>query len=200
MGLKTLVKVGEVTNLSDARYCAGMGVELIGFNLDKSGENYVSLETFTAITGWIEGVHYVAEFENSTLEEITETLTNYEVAFLQVSTTELVDALMVTHPDKKIILKLETEANDFHQTIEAYSDKVSYILVESTKDTLPEIKTPGAPILLGSGVTAESLEHVLSAINPTGIALKGSPEIRPGYKNFDELADILEALETEGYE
>ena len=70
MGLKTLVKVGEVSNLSDARYCAGMGVELIGFNLDKSSANYVSIETFTAITGWIEGVEFVAEFENSSLEEI----------------------------------------------------------------------------------------------------------------------------------
>ena len=32
--LKTIVKVSEVNNLSDARYCAGMGVEYIGFSMD----------------------------------------------------------------------------------------------------------------------------------------------------------------------
>jgi len=30
-----------------------------------------------------------------------------------------------------------------------------------------------------------------------GIALKGGEEITPGYKDFDELADILEKLELE---
>ena len=200
MGLKTLVKVGEVSNLSDARYCAGMGVELIGFNLDKSSANYVSVETFTAITGWIEGVQFVAEFENSSLNEINEMMNEYEVSFLQVNSTALVDELIAANTDKKIILKLSSSSTTFNQTIEAYSDKVSYFLTEATDDKLPELQTYGAPILIGSGVSVESLEHILSVMHPAGIALKGSPEIRPGYKDFDELADILEALETEDYE
>ena len=29
MPLKTFVKVGNITNLSDARYCAGMGVDML---------------------------------------------------------------------------------------------------------------------------------------------------------------------------
>lgn len=200
MGLKTLVKVGEVSNLSDARYCAGMGVGLIGFNLDKSSANYVSLETFKAITGWIEGVEFVAEFETSSLEEISEMMEEYEVSFLQINSTTLVDELIAADLDKKLILKLSTDTASFNQTIEAYSDKVNYFLLESTEDKLPDLQTYGAPILLASGVKAESLEYILSDMHPAGIALKGSPEIRPGYKNFDELADILEALETEDYE
>ncbi len=200
MGLKTLVKVGDVCNLSDARYCAGMGVELIGFNLDKSSTNYVSLETFTAITGWIEGVEFVAEFEKSSLEEILEMLEEYEVSFIQINTPSLVDELISAEVSHKLILKLSTDTASFNQTIEAYSDKVSYFILESSDDKLPDLQVHGAPILLESGVNAESLEHILSTLHPAGIALKGSPEIRPGYKNFDELADILEALEIEDYE
>ena len=41
MGLKTLVKVSEVNNLSDARYCAGMGVEMIGFSLDENHPKFI---------------------------------------------------------------------------------------------------------------------------------------------------------------
>ena len=33
MALNTLTAVTEINNLSDARYCAGMGVDIIGFNL-----------------------------------------------------------------------------------------------------------------------------------------------------------------------
>ncbi len=35
MALKTIVKVGNITNLSDARYCAVMGVDMLGFCLNK---------------------------------------------------------------------------------------------------------------------------------------------------------------------
>ena len=42
--LKTQVKVSSITNLSDARYCAGMGVDLLGFPIQE-----ISLEKFTEI-------------------------------------------------------------------------------------------------------------------------------------------------------
>ena len=197
MGLKTLVKVGDVTNLSDARYCAGMGVELIGFNLDKTNENYVTPENFKAITGWLEGVQFVAEFNTSTIEEIQSSLLEYTVAYIQVNSPQLIDELINSSIQVKLILKLSTENPHFTQTIEAYSDKVSYILLESENDSLPNINLPGAPIILGTGIKTENLEHILTTLHPLGIALKGSPEIRPGYKDFDELADILEALETD---
>ncbi|MFM1835376.1 MAG: hypothetical protein RJA04_63, partial [Bacteroidota bacterium] len=48
--LKTLVKVSAITNLSDARYCAGMGVDLLGFPLGK-----ISIDQFTEIRNWLAG-------------------------------------------------------------------------------------------------------------------------------------------------
>jgi phosphoribosylanthranilate isomerase len=43
--------------------------------------------------------------------------------------------------------------------------------------------------------TAESL---LSNIHIKGIALQGGVEERPGLKTYDQLSNILEALEEEG--
>ena len=46
MALKTSVIINEVINLSDARYCAGMGVDYIGFRIDENHDKYVDLENF----------------------------------------------------------------------------------------------------------------------------------------------------------
>ena len=61
MPLKTFVKVGCITNLSDARYCAGMGVDMLGFRAVESQENYIKPSQFQEIRGWIAGPLVVAE-------------------------------------------------------------------------------------------------------------------------------------------
>ncbi len=62
MALKTLVYLRDINNLSDARYAAGMGVELTGFRLDPQDESSLTPEMFREITGWIAGVKTVGEF------------------------------------------------------------------------------------------------------------------------------------------
>src|SRR5688572_15531110 len=61
MPLKTLVKVGNITNLSDARYCAGMGVDMLGFRVIEGQENFVAPKLFQEIRGWVAGPKVVAE-------------------------------------------------------------------------------------------------------------------------------------------
>ena len=46
MPLKTIVKVGSITNLSDARYCAGMGVEMLGFNVVAGHESFIDAKKY----------------------------------------------------------------------------------------------------------------------------------------------------------
>ena len=61
MALKTIVKVGSITNLSDARYCAGMGVEMLGFAFDPSHGYYLQAIQFNEIIKWVSGVTIVGE-------------------------------------------------------------------------------------------------------------------------------------------
>ena len=58
MSLVTKVKAANITNLSDARYCAGMGVDWIGFPLSQ-----VNPTVFSEITGWLSGPQWVVEFQ-----------------------------------------------------------------------------------------------------------------------------------------
>jgi len=72
MSLKTKVKISQVTNLSDARYCAGMGVHYLGFNFVAGHEFYVQPEHFMEIRSWITGPELVGEFEDSDISRIRE--------------------------------------------------------------------------------------------------------------------------------
>ncbi len=198
MALKTLVKVGEVNNLSDARYCAGMGVELIGFQLENDHEKFVDQNTYKAITGWLEGVKFVGEFESSSFESIQEAHKNYEFDFVQVADPSIVEE--VKKLEIPVILK--TNLQDWEalpKTLDA-----DYLLVESEKEQLSdddkvklEEVAQSLPVILGFGLEADSVADLLDNSAIKGIALKGGEEIRPGYKDFDELADILEAIEEE---
>ena len=67
MSLKTFVKVGNITNLTDARYCAGMGVNQLGFNVEDPN---FTVEKFKEITGWLEGIEYVAEFDKLAADKV----------------------------------------------------------------------------------------------------------------------------------
>jgi phosphoribosylanthranilate isomerase len=58
MSLKTKVKAGNITNLSDARYCAGMGVDWLSFPAEK-----VNPVKFKEITDWVTGPQFVLEAE-----------------------------------------------------------------------------------------------------------------------------------------
>ena len=63
MALKTTVKVSKVNNLSDARYCAGMGVNQLGFNIEPDHENYTDPKSFKELADWVSGVEFVGEIE-----------------------------------------------------------------------------------------------------------------------------------------
>ena len=61
--LKTKVILSDVTNLSDARYASGMGVDYIGFNIDPENDQYVTSDQVKMITEWLSGVGIIGNIE-----------------------------------------------------------------------------------------------------------------------------------------
>lgn len=207
MSLKTFVKISGVNNLSDARYCAGMGVNILGFNLDPLSEAYVPPEKFNAIREWISGVALAAEFSLSPAQAIVQQLKNFpSLDYLQIENPH--DLSDVMHLNIPLILPVDVIKFNTMKSIEAYMDEYQevvryYLLVSSSAGTsspLFEEILPLAekyPVLLEYGVDAENVMQLIEQTSIAGIALRGGDEIRPGYKHFDELADILEAIEVE---
>ncbi len=85
--------------------------------------------------------------------------------------------------------------------------KPDYLVVESHHKELKEEElhiitklSKEHKVFIGAGITKENVESILEETKAYGIALQGGNEIRPGYKDYDALADILEALEVDDLE
>ena len=205
MALGSFVYISDVDNLSDARYAAGMGVDLIGFKLDPADEHALNPEKFKEVSEWISGVKRVGEFRDSTPGEVKKLLDQFDIDYLLISDESQLHEF--SQLDKPLILQIivdkETE-NNLASTLHYCSGSVDYFLLESEKADFDEkeeefIRTFSSqfPIILGYGVNKENADTIVSNLNLKGISLKGSSETRPGYKDFDEMADILEELEID---
>jgi phosphoribosylanthranilate isomerase len=206
--LTRTVKISNVTNLSDARYCAGMGVEMLGFSIDQDSPNYISPKKFEEICSWLAGVQLVAESSQSDPELLLKALSEYPVHYVQVETPGLLTYLQ-SELNLPLILRVSVDtydANDIYSILSRYGDEVAYFLLESDANTTLSEEWANVlaklakeyPILIGFGLDDENTVNNLTETFPEiGIALRGSEEIRPGYKDFGSMMDILEALEEE---
>lgn len=207
MALRSFVKISAVTNLSDARYCAGMYVNLIGFDLEENSKNFTSSQKFNEITGWLSGVDFVAEFQSTHPEKILTLVQEYNgISFIE--TMEETYLRMLVNSSYGIILKKELESeedlDDLIAKAQFFKDfgVVLYLVSESLElnvSLIKKLKTlaSSADVLLGFGIEPETVGKTIEETGIKGIALEGGEEIKPGLKDFDELAEILEALEVE---
>jgi len=205
MALKTFVKTGSINNLSDARYCAGMGVDMLGFTLDPKSPDFVDEAAFREIVGWVSGVKIVGEMGKRPAHEAAELLSRYAVDYLQTDDARALASL--ADLNVPLILRADFAENSQSSLKEiclTSQPYVDFILLESDNVVLTEYEmsflrrlSSRYPILLGFGFGASNIHFLLEELPIKGIALRGSQEIKPGLKDFDELAEILEALETE---
>lgn len=203
MALKTFVKIGKISNLSDARYCAGMGVDILGFPLDPSSEESITHETFKEITEWISGVDLAGEFGNASLEEIKYCVISCDLQVIEITDIDLVEPVAAL--GKKVIFKMivarEEDLASLKSKLSYLDELVKYVLVscENTKlyeslDDFIRFYNGNVNLLKGYGIEETVIEDLAKF---PGIELQGSPEERPGFKDYGQVMDILEELEEE---
>jgi phosphoribosylanthranilate isomerase len=204
MALKTLVKISEVNNLSDARYCAGMGVEMLGFTLDENHPKFIDIAKLREISVWISGPKVVGEFSGENIQNINYLSEQLNLDFIQLNHPVQPEQMkLVRFPiiqklemDKFSISELEIMMNERAALVDFFLLEDGADILEKNKETIKSWAEK-YKIILGAGVTMSNIDKILNEINPAGIALKGGEELKPGLNNFDELRDILEILETE---
>ena len=185
--LKRKVLVTGISNLSEARYCAGMFVDYLCFELNKTHEDYISLEKVLEIKNWLSGLKVggrVAEWPSDMNEEAWQKL---GLDFLIIA-----DAGLTAKAKEKVseLFFEVTSANDSEKT-EAFE----HILLNSPE--LPQTSEGHPSIFAGNNIALSELDDILENENFQGIALKGSLEISPGVSNYDDLMDVLEALDED---
>ncbi|MBL7872624.1 MAG: hypothetical protein JNM78_13490 [Cyclobacteriaceae bacterium] len=190
MSLKTKVKAGNITNLSDARYCAGMGVDWLGFPA-----NAIDPKTFAEITAWVSGPQFVLEIANHSLLE------EYQVEFIQINCKEI--AKTSTNSKARLIVTLAfADWDTSKELIGKNKDRIEFLLIthlagDNQRDSeIIKSMSDLVDVYIDLDSAPYSLDDVLT-FKIAGINISGNQELKPGLKDYAELADVLEQLEVD---
>jgi len=194
MALKTKVKVGNITNLSDARYCAGMGVDLLGFPV--GGADGISLEKFKEINGWVTGPELVLEIASA--ENATELIEQFYGNHIEIDAS----LLPLLKDIKDLSLLVRVELNNWSKiasNLHPYKQYIKFLVAKNFQDASMKVIKEAAQhysILAEYNEEDGELEELLD-LPVEGIALKGTDELKPGLKDYQQLSGILERLEID---
>ncbi|MEM6735034.1 MAG: hypothetical protein AAGC64_04975 [Bacteroidota bacterium] len=201
MALKTFVKISNVNNLSDARYCAGMMVDIIGFDIDPTSANRISPEDFKEITEWVAGVKFAGEFLHSTKATIVEASNEYLIDFIQIEDFEQVEEIHLL--GKPMIFKMHIENAEDVAKIKSklsYLDELVRIVILkcSNEDLFEKIDDQigyyNGNLKLLKGYGLENNQHLEKF---PGLELEALKEERPGFKDYGQVMDVLETIEED---
>ena len=191
MPLKSIVKVSHLSNLSDARYCAGMGVDLLGFGVIPGTEHYVPPALFQDIRGWISGPKIIAELYGiSSAQDVRSANETYAPDYFELT----IDEFRAYRDDLTLPCIVYFPSVAEARSLSG-SDGISHILVDEST-SCPDTSPIRLPVLINI-TSLVKLEEKLADGCFHGYVLGGPRELRPGVTNYDQLGVILEALEED---
>ena len=200
MSLKYFVKVGNVNNLSDARYCSAMGVNQLGFKLNDLDNNSSKIDNIKEIIGWINGVDTVAEFVNNDVEFINSIIKIELFDFIQLNHKINIDDVNIN--PKRIIISINhiDELNEFFvdDLIKKFSE-ISYLIIENvelfTSSQLYKLSN-NFKILINTTLNFIEIEDLINKYSFLGFNLYGSDEIKAGFKDYNSISDTLDLIQN----
>ncbi|MCB0568434.1 MAG: N-(5'-phosphoribosyl)anthranilate isomerase [Phaeodactylibacter sp.] len=211
--LKTNVKASSVTNLTDARYFAAWEVAWLGFNFDAGSDRYIQPQLMKAIREWVDGVKAVGEFNMQAPEEIRAAAELLALDAVQVGMfTDLsaLDSLGLGVPViQELVLESVAGLDAAAEQMARGKASVDIFLLNFDKNGMRWSELLPAErerlrllcreyhILLSIGLAPGEAASLLEEVAPYGISLQGGDEEKVGFKSFDELDDLFEAIEAE---
>lgn len=211
--LKTKIKASSVTNLTDARYFAAWEVEWLGFNLDPGTENHVSPATVQAMKEWVDGVKIVGEFNLQEAKDILASVDILGLDAVQLGTFASLETLQALHAQgvpvlQELVVEELSDLGVLSTQMEARSGLAAYFLLDFAKNGLSWAAVQDSvlaellqlaedfPLLLNLPFPVSEVEEVLEQTGAAGFIVQGGEEEKVGFKSFDELDGLFEALEV----
>ncbi len=188
MALKTKIKVGNITSLSEARYCAGMGVDFLGFPLKDIEKD---IQQFTGISSWISGPQLVVECQspNSIDPLLWEQLS---VDFIQI---DLENLSQLTELGKPLFISMPDELNnEMINCLNARKDSIEYVITSEIgwKGNLNSLRY--FKVMIKDSLEDMDWDKIINN-GAAGFSLQGRQETSPGIHDYERLSSILDVLE-----
>ena len=198
MSLKYFVHVSSISNLSDARYCSGMMVDSLGYNLDENSNNILSIDSVKEISQWVNGVNFIAEFYNSSEEHINKILENEIFDAIQLNMENKIKN--INFNDGKVLIRISNpnEINKNTNKIlgENFPKTETLIIDNLSSESINNLSYLDRKYMLIIN-PYEDISSLISKLEHKnfGLLLKGSNEIKPGLKDYDSLSWFLESID-----
>ncbi|MDZ4839092.1 MAG: hypothetical protein SGJ04_03715 [Bacteroidota bacterium] len=205
-----IVKLGAVNNLSDARWAAAAGINLLGFSFNPDNPSYVAPDKAAEIINWMTGPLLVGEFNGDIAELMLNMQERLNLDYIQLndykpniwssisehcSIIQHVEVIDLAQLDK-IVQDIANAKNAPELWIIACKDFTNVELDFRIK--LQDIIEMSNVLLQVSDFKADAIK-VQELYMPLGFHFIGGDEEQPGMKDFDELEidmDIVEKIKS----
>ncbi len=167
----------NISHLTDARYFSAMGVEWMSFLLGGKG---ISVPAFHGIVEWIEGPNIAIEGTSDT-SILSEYTSIKEAGFID--------------PSEENILQIGVDMwSQAPYDLEAKAVLLTATTIGEIRDHAVFLGEQTTPYFLDANFSNEELITIAKEIPNLGIAILGSSEEKLGFKDFDEIDQLFEAL------
>ncbi|MBD2721297.1 hypothetical protein [Hymenobacter armeniacus] len=187
-----------INNLSDARYCAGMGADKLTFVLDPALPGALDTRTVKELAGWVAGVELIGEFDQLSAAEIN-----------AVAAECALDAVLLRRPRPEAELAeiappvyVELAAEAMQHATEFSSVPVGWVMELSAETTATDTAALHAiaqqrSLWLGPGLNPDLAHELATQLPLAGLSFPSGDEVKPGLRDFDQLEAVFEALEQD---
>ena len=183
MNYPFILKFSSISNLSDARYAAGMWADFIGFNFDPNSSSYIDPEKAKSIIGWISGTAIVGEFGQQPIEWIKDFSQQLQLQVVQIP-ADYMDMTIFQSGLKTIVLA--KDGNDSSTLSHA-----DILLTDNLSLYHQLIERYNKPVIFQTTTLTEDASYI------QGIAIQGEPEDQPGTRNQGDWTAYLEQYGTD---
>ncbi len=201
------VKICGITQLEDARYCAGAGADYLGFIQYEGSPRYLTPAKAKEIIDWVYGPAPVGVFVNSTADEINESCAQagFRIAQLHGHETPETCAAVDVPVIKAFSVSHDASSEQLLAIMEPYRGIVDYFLLdthstslyggtgESFNWRLARELADSVPLFLAGGLNDANVREAVQTIRPFALDLSSSVETSPGIKDFDKLGAFFDA-------
>ena len=187
-----------INNLSDARYCAGMGADKLTFILDPALPGHLDTKTVKELAGWIAGVELIGEFNELSASEINAIATDCALDAVLLRSPRKIDELAEIAPPVYLELAADTafQFQSFPNSLQGLIVELPETISVETLEKLREMASQ-RPLWLGPGLLPERARNLTNQLPLAGLSFPSGDEVKPGLRDFDQLEAVFEALEIE---
>jgi phosphoribosylanthranilate isomerase len=208
--MQTKLKVCGITDLADARYLAGEGVDYLGFIQHEDSPRYIVPKLVSNMLEWLYGPDSVGVFVNKTADEVNAIADTAGFDYVQLHGEESPETCKAVERPiiKAIRVRHDASSDHLRAIMERYDGLVEHFLLDTHNSSvwggtgesfnwrLARELSGEYSVFLAGGIDAGNVNRAMKTMRPYAIDLSSGIESAPGQKSFEKVDDFLDAFRT----